>query len=130
MAVTTNNPDYTWYAGGGGGGGTGASNGIGGGAGTIVNTTANTVWQNPNPAVTIGQSGVVQLSGFDADVVINGVSLNETLKAIQTQLNVLIPNPALEAEWDELKELGELYRKKEAELKEKKRMWDIMKRAE
>jgi hypothetical protein len=73
---------------------------------------------------------VVQLSGFDADVVINGVSLNETLKAIQDQLGILRPNIELEAEWDELQELGQLYRQKEAELKEKKRMWDIMKRAE
>jgi len=117
MAVTTNNSTYTTplYV---GGGGSGYPNS------TITNT--GTI----SPTLKIGGAGQLTLLGDDADIVINGVSLNDTLLAIQTQLNVLIPNPALEAEWDELRGLGELYRKKEAEIKEKNRMWDIMKRAE
>jgi hypothetical protein len=96
------------------------------GAGTI--TTAS--WQNPSPAVIMEKSGVVQLTGDEADLVINGISLTETLKAIQAQLGILRPNVELEAEWDELQELGRLYRQKEEEFKEKKRMWDIMKKSE
>lgn len=100
--------------------------GLGGGNGTITTAT----WQNPQPAVTMEQSGVVKLVGAEADVVINGVSLTETLKAIQAQLGILRPNIELEAEWDELQELGDMYRKKEAEFKEKKRAWDILKKME
>jgi hypothetical protein len=88
---------------------------------SISNTTADTI---------INASGHLELRGEKADVVINGVSLSATLKGIQDRLNILQPNSALEAEWDELRELGELYRRKETELKEKQRMWEIMKRAE
>jgi len=42
----------------------------------------------------------------------------------------LHPSPALENEWDQLRELGEQYRKLEAELVEKQRAWEILKRAE
>jgi hypothetical protein len=124
MSTTINNPQPSYvYAGGGGGGGGGL--GVSG-----VGTITTAAWQNPNPSVKIDHSGVVQLSGFGADVVINGVSLTETLKAIQDRLGILRPSMELEAEWDELQELGRLYRQKEAELKEKKRMWEIMKREE
>lgn len=105
--------------------------GAGGGSGypSTLNISNNTTWSR-DPTLTVGQAGQIELKGEDADLIINDVSLNETLRAIQAQLNVLVPNPALEAEWDELRELGELYRKKEAEFKEKKRMWEIMKKAE
>jgi hypothetical protein len=130
MSTTINNPQPSYvYAGGGGGGGGGGIGTMAGGGGNLFAgtiTTANTV----SPTLKIGGTGQLTLLGDDADLVINGVSLNETLRAIQTRLNILIPNPALEAEWDELKELGELYRRKETELKEKQRMWEIMKQAE
>lgn len=100
--------------------------GLGGGNGNITTAT----WSTPNPAVTMEQSGVVELRGAKADLVVNGVSLNETLQAIQDRLNILRPNVELEAEWDELRELGEQYRKKEAEFLEKKRAWDILKKQE
>lgn len=92
--------------------------------------TAATTWANPNPSVLIEQSGVVELRGAKADLVVNGVSLNDTLQSIQDRLNILRPNVELESEWDELRELGEQYRKKEAEFLEKKRAWDILKKQE
>jgi hypothetical protein len=77
-----------------------------------------------NPWATSTRAGKLQLNGEDADIEINGVSI---LKILQDRLNVLIPNPELESEWDELKELGDLYRQKEIEFKEKSEMWKKLK---
>jgi hypothetical protein len=116
MAVTTNNSTYTTplYVG-----------GCSGYPNSTI-TAANT----SSPTLKIGGAGQLTLLGADADLVINGVSLNETLKSIQDRLNILRPSKELEAEWDELKELGELYRQKETELKEKQRAWDILRKQE
>lgn len=81
-----------------------------------------------SPVMTVEQTGRLDLKGKSADVVINGVSLTDTLKAIHERLNILIVNQKLEAEWDQLRELGEKYRQLEAELLEKQRMWEIMKK--
>ena len=72
-------------------------------------------------------SGVIDVKGENADIKINGVSLCDTLKGIQDRLNLLQPNPELETEWDQLRELGEQYRKLEAEFKEKTKMWNTLK---
>jgi hypothetical protein len=77
-----------------------------------------------NPWATSTSTGKLKLEGEEADIEINGVSI---MKILEERLNVLIPNPELESEWDELKELGELYRQKEIEFKEKSLMWKKLK---
>jgi len=62
--------------------------------------------------------------------VINDVSLNDTLRSIQDRLNMLQPNTALEAEWDQLRAIGEQYRDLEKQLIQKQRAWDILKKKE
>jgi hypothetical protein len=42
----------------------------------------------------------------------------------------LRPNRELEAEWDQLRDLGEQYRKLENQLMEKQQAWDILKKKE
>jgi len=69
-------------------------------------------------------SGKINLSGDNADIVINGVSLMEIL---QDRLNIMVPNPELEKEWAELKRLGDRYRKLEKKLKEQGDMWAKLK---
>ena len=109
------------YVGGGvGGGGNGVYYAGTGTATAIADATISTA--------TKIQSGQLELKGDQADVVINGVSLTETLQLIQDRLNMLRPNAALEAEWDQLRELGQQYRQLEAELKEKQRAWEILKK--
>lgn len=103
---------------------------------TTSATTSATTWSINNlnsvpyvltdSVVTSSQAGVVSLNGPDADIVINGESLTQTLREIQNALNILRPNPELEAEWDQLRALGEQYRKLEAELKEKQTVWKIL----
>ena len=74
------------------------------------------------------RSATIELNGEDADIRVNGESLMDTLRGIQDRLNILRPNPELEAEWDELRELGEQYRKLEAQFAEKSKVWSTLKK--
>ncbi len=89
--------------------------------------TASGSW-TPTPTLTVDRGGTIQLEGTNADIKINGESLMETLRGIQDRLNMLRPNTELEAEWDQLRELGEQYRMLESELKEKSKMWNTLKK--
>ena len=51
----------------------------------------------------------------------------DKLDAIGERLNMLEVNPKLEAEWDQLRELGEQYRQLEQDLKAKSEMWKTLK---
>ena len=72
-------------------------------------------------------ASTLELHGEGADIRINGVSLTDVLKNIEQRLNILRPNTELEYEWDQLRELGNRYRRLEAELKEKSRVWKKLK---
>ena len=109
-------PNQVHYVGGGGGGTLGTS-GI-----SASNWTTNTL--------TVPPSGRMELQGKQADIVMNGVSLNDTLKLIQDRLCMLRPNPELEQEWDQLRDLGEQYRELEKQLTEKQRAWDLLRKKE
>ena len=85
----------------------------------------STTWA---PTGTTATAGKLTLLGDDADLIVNGKSLNETLQALEEKLNILHPNNELEEEWDELRELGNQYRKLEKELKEKSKMWAALKK--
>jgi hypothetical protein len=65
---------------------------------------------------------------FDGDITVKGRSLSEFMESVEQRLNILRPNPDLEAEWDQLRVLGEQYRELEQQLKEKSRMWDTLKK--
>jgi len=78
-------------------------------------------------AVDIKPSGTITLKGDDADIDINGKSLMKTLEALEDRLNMMVPNPELEKEWDDLKKLGDRYRKLEKKCKEKAKMWNKLK---
>jgi hypothetical protein len=78
-------------------------------------------------SMAVNQSGILELQGDNADIKINGVSLCDTLTAIQDKLNILRPNKELEHEWDQLRELGERYRELEIQLAEKQKMWNTLK---
>lgn len=113
-------------------GGTGA---IGGGnltmghAGsyTFSNAYPNTVWTTNTTAANIEQSGKMSLRGENADLDINGKSLKAWMERVEERLNILTPNPELEKEWDELRRLGERYRKLEKKCKEKAEVWKRLK---
>ena len=67
------------------------------------------------------------LNGNGADIDINGKSLKDWMEKVEERLNILTPNPELEKEWDELRRLGERYRKLEKKCKEKAEVWNKLK---
>lgn len=88
----------------------------------------NTVWTSTGTGgANIGQSGKMSLQGANADIDINGKSLKSWMEKVEERLNILTPNSELEAEWDELKELGERYRALEQRCKEKAETWKKLK---
>ena len=107
---------------------TGIGIGQPGGGGGLGSTNIGS-WSSQTGQATI-TAGTLALSGDNADIKINDVSLTDTLKTIQARLNILTPNDKLEKEWNELKALGDQYRKLEAEFAEKSRMWTALKKTE
>ncbi len=91
---------------------------------------SNTMWTtglSGTSAADLNQSGKLSLQGTNADIDINGKSLMKTLEALEDRLNMLTPNPEMEEEWDQLRELGERYRELEQQCREKTKMWNKLK---
>lgn len=69
----------------------------------------------------------IRLDGEGADIEVNGESLIGMIKKIEERLNILHPDEKLETEWEELRALGEQYRKLEQHIKDKQATWDRLK---
>jgi hypothetical protein len=80
-----------------------------------------------NPAMEVNQGGKLALSGDNADIDINGKSLVRWMQGMEERMNWMQPNVELEKEWDDLKKLGDRYRKLEQKCKEKAEMWKKLK---
>ena len=108
----------TWLSGGSGGSG-------------YTLTTTGTGASNPWIATGTNASNTLSVQGdaeFDGDITVRGRSLADFMDDVEQRLNILRPNPELEAEWDQLRALGEQYRELERQLTEKAQMWNILKR--
>jgi hypothetical protein len=92
-----------------------------------TNTTSPFISTGAN-TMTVGQSGTIEIQGENADIKINGKSMKTWMEAVEERLNIMTPNPELEAEWDELHELGERYRALEQQCREKAQMWAALKK--
>ena len=90
---------------------------------TTTNNTGGYTFANQN----IQPGGKVVIQGKDADLVIGDKSLKTWMEKVEERLNILTPNPEMEAEWDQLRKLGERYRKLEKKCKEKSDMWNKLK---
>jgi hypothetical protein len=69
----------------------------------------------------------INLDGEDADIVVNGHSLVDAINSIKDRLNCLQINSKLEKEWEELRALGDQYRKLEQQILDKQATWDRLK---
>jgi hypothetical protein len=78
-----------------------------------------------DPSVSIDTSGITMKP--ESDLKIGDRSLKEFMDKVEERLNILRPNAALEDRWNELAELGKRYRKLEAEILEKEKVWKILK---
>ena len=87
-------------------------------AGTIAITGAATgsLWDSSIAKTTA--KGQMHLNGEDADLVINGKSLNKTLDAINSRLAILQPKPELLAKYEALQQAYDHYKTLEALLHE------------
>ena len=86
---------------------------------TTTNNTGGYTFANQN----IQPNNTVHIQGENADLLINDKSLKTWMERVEERLNILTPNPELEKEWDDLRKLGERYRKLEKKCKEKADMW-------
>ena len=97
---------------------------------TTTNNTGGYTFSNQNiqpSTLANGTGGKVHIQGKDADLVIGDKSLKTWMEKVEERLNILTPNPELEAEWDDLRRLGERYRKLEKKCREKANMWEKLK---
>jgi len=93
--------------------------------GPLTTTQINTL--SPSYQFSTTVSPKLSLQGDDADIEINGQSLMKMLQSLQHRLGWLQPNAQLEAEWDELRALGERYRELEKICEEKSKAWQCLK---
>jgi len=113
-----------------------------GAIGTTLNNNAYTTGTNfPNAVwTTTGTTGTsapwftsnptgakIQLDGENADIEVNGWSLVDAVKRIEERLGLYQPNPELEREWEDLRALGEQYRKLEQHIRDKQATFDRLK---
>lgn len=108
-------------------------------------TVANVSLTNGGYTLTTGNTGSISLNNSinyatgstwamsskvkitDSDIEIEGLSLKRTLQTINERLAVMVPNPALEKEFEELKKCGDEYRRLEREFAEQLKMWNTLK---
>ena len=98
-------------------------------AGDVTLTDSDTI----NISDYVSGDDLVDLTSLDTTFNVNSdwnvpyTKLEDRISQIERRLEILTPNPKLEAEWDELKQLGERYRQLETELQEKTKMWSRLK---
>ena len=97
--------------------------------GTGINTSPYTfsAGTNTQPWYSTTVSPKIKLDGEGADIEVNGQSLIAMIKRVEERLNILTPNEKLEAEWEELRALGNKYRELEQHIKDKQATWDRLK---
>jgi hypothetical protein len=102
---------------------------------TISTNSSGTGWlglSNPDTdtSKTLHVKGDTHIDGelkVKGDIMVGEHSIGDRLSTIEKRLGILYPNRELESRWEELRNLGEQYRKLEAELTEKELMWKILK---
>ncbi len=94
----------------------------------LTGAGSNGTWytSSSQPRVNLTTNGVEMAK--DCDVTIGDWSLKKAMDKIEQRLAILNPNPKLEAEWAELKELGDRYRELEQEIEAKMKTWEILKK--
>jgi hypothetical protein len=100
---------------------------LGAGFSNTTYTTSGAGSNTPWLTQAYGSAPKIRLDGEGADIEVNGWSLVDAVKRIEERLGLFQPNPELEQEWSDLRELGEQYRKLEQYIQEKQATWDKLK---
>ena len=94
-----------------------------------ISTDCNTgpSWTFTDLSTTPSQRSKITLDGENADIEINGRSLIQILDGLEQRLGLLKCREDLEADWHELKKLGDQYRELVKHIEEKTKIWDALK---
>ena len=91
-----------------------------------INWSSTNISVNPNlTGQTLHVEGNANITG---ELKVQGVALSERLDKIEERLGILHPNEELEEKWEQLRGLRKMYMELEAEIKEKEKMWAILKK--
>lgn len=97
----------------------------------LYSNGSNPIWSDINTISTTNTNSTLHVQGdanFEGDVKIQGKSIAKTLDKIEEKLAILHPNEELEKKWEQLRDLRNQYIKLEEEIKEKEKIWGILKR--
>lgn len=135
---------YTVYTGPVGGAGTGSltaatisvpNGGYSTSSGTVTLTGsgAGTYWTNatsavsqPSPSVYIDRDGITMEP--ETDIKVGDQSLKQFMADVNRRLGIMVPNPKLEKDFEQLKELRDQYEALEKEMIEKSKVWETLKK--
>jgi hypothetical protein len=108
-----------------------ATSASGSGGVYTTNGTHSPFWNDTITLSNITTPNTLQVKGdaeFEGDIKLKGKSLNDTLSKIEERLAILQPNERLEEKWVKLKELRKQYQELEADILEKEKIMEILKR--
>jgi hypothetical protein len=112
--------------------GLGSSNSIyvtgGGGGGSGAYVMNNSGWTTAASDIKSGSIHVQGDAVFHGNITWQNRDMREWFEAVESRLGMLQPNPKMETDWDELRELGDRYRALEKKLTEQQRVFDILKK--
>lgn len=95
-------------------------------AGATGSSTWATLGTDPDiHGRTLHVNGDADITG---ELTVQGVKLADRLDKIEERLGILRPNEDLEEKWDNLRALRNAYMELEAEIKEKEKVWAILKK--
>ena len=90
---------------------------------TTLADNTSAVMTIKNQALTV--TGDAEITG---NLTVDGTNITSVLNDIRDRLGLLTRNLELEEDFDQLRDLANQYRELESRLKEKKQMWDILKK--
>ena len=94
---------------------------------TVTDNTSGP-WTFNGDGIVGPNSAKITLKGENADIEIGDKSLMSILDAIESRLGLVKLNPELEAEFEELRRIGDEYRAAEKRMLEKRQIWETLKR--
>jgi hypothetical protein len=91
-------------------------------------TWANTYTNYPTMSTNNGVTTMSQDVDIKGNLKVNGKDIGSLLEKIEERLAIYRPEPELEEKWEELRELSKRYKELVADIKEKEKIWDILKK--
>ena len=95
---------------------------------TYTTATAGTQWSTAISDPYYIKKPKVNIT--DTDFVIDGLSLRDFMQTVNERLAIMVPNPKLEAEFEELQALAKQYHELEKKLIDQKLMWETLKKTD